>query len=111
LTDSARFLLVLSTCPDAETAQRIAGALVEGQLAACVSVLPGLQSTYRWEGAVETAREHLLLIKTRAECYAEVESAVRALHPYTVPEVLGVPVSEGYAGYLLWIETCVRMPP
>jgi len=95
--------LVFCTCPDAATAERIAGALVERRLAACVNLLPGLTSIYRWQDAVERANEMLLLIKTTAECYAALESAIVELHPYELPEVLAVEARAGLPGYLAWV--------
>jgi periplasmic divalent cation tolerance protein len=80
--------LVLSTAGSREEAERIAHALVEGRLAACVNLIPGLTSIYRWQGAVESAEEILLLIKTRAESVDRVESLVRTLHSHDVPEFL-----------------------
>src|SRR4051794_17738499 len=102
MTDKA--ILVLSTCPDTVTARRIARALVGEGLAACVSELPGVQSTYRWQTAVEEASEVLLLIKTRAENFDALTSRVRNLHPYEVPEVIAVPVTHGHAAYLNWLH-------
>lgn len=95
--------VVLMTAPDKETAESIASKLVEQQLAACVNILPGLTSIYRWEGRVETAEELLLVAKTSAERYAEFEKLVQALHPYDTPEVLALPVSDGLDRYLSWV--------
>lgn len=99
-------LLVLSTCPDADTAQRLARTLVEDRLAACVSILGPVTSIYRWRGAVETAGEVLLLAKTRADRYAALEQAMRALHPYEVPEIVAVPIEQGLHDYLDWVRSC-----
>lgn len=103
-------LLVLTNCPDLETADRIALALVENGLAACVNRLAPVESTYRWQGAIERATEHPLLIKTTRERYGELEQAIRALHPYEVPEVIAVPIAAGLAAYLRWIGE-VTQPP
>jgi len=100
---AAEVLLVLTNCPDGETADRIASALVENRLAACVNVLAEVESTYRWQGAVEQAVEVPLLIKCTRERYVALEEAIRQLHPYTVPEVIGVPVVAGLAQYLRWV--------
>ncbi|MCE2968779.1 MAG: divalent-cation tolerance protein CutA [Burkholderiales bacterium] len=97
-------LLVLTNCPDADCAERIARALVDEGLAACVNRWPPVASIYRWQGAVETATEVPLLIKTTAARYAEVEAAIRRLHPYEVPEIVAVPVVVGFAPYLRWVE-------
>lgn len=99
-------LLVLSTCPDADTAQRLARTLVEDRLAACVSIVGPVTSIYRWRGAVETAGEVLLLAKTRADRYAALEQAMRALHPYEVPEIVAVPIEQGLHDYLDWVRSC-----
>lgn len=91
------------TCPDEASASRIAAALVDEALAACVSRLPGLSSTWRWEGAVQEGAEILLLIKTRAERFAALEARVVALHPYAVPELVALPIERGHAPYLDWL--------
>ena len=83
-------LVVLTNCPDDEVADRIARTLVESGLAACVNRLAPASSIYRWQGAVERATETPLLIKTTRERYAEVEQAIRALHPYEVPEIVAL---------------------
>jgi periplasmic divalent cation tolerance protein len=95
-------LLCLTTCPDFDTAQRIADALVEERLAACVNFLPGVHSTYRWKGKVEHAGEVLLLIKTTRVRLPAVQERIVALHPYELPEVLSVEAG-GLPAYLQWI--------
>lgn len=100
---AADVLLVLTNCPDEETAERIARALVENRLAACVNELPSVESTYRWQGRVERAVEVPLLIKCTRERYAALEEAIRQLHPYTVPEIIAIPVVAGFAPYLRWV--------
>jgi periplasmic divalent cation tolerance protein len=97
-------VLVYCTCPDAETAQRIARALVEQRLAACVNVVPGLRSIYRWQGAIQDDAECLLLVKTRAARVTALTEAIRGLHPYELPEVIAVPVVAGLAPYLDWVR-------
>ena len=101
-------LLVLTNLADMASAQALARALVERRLAACVNVLPAVQSIYRWNGAVEEAAEVTLLIKTTAARYAELEQAIRALHPYELPEVIAVTVSAGSPAYLGWIAQETR---
>lgn len=96
--------LILTTCPDAELAERLARSLVESRLAACVNVLPPVQSIYRWQGAVETAEERLLVVKARAADYAAVERHIRGMHPYEVPEVIALPIVQGLPAYLAWLE-------
>lgn len=102
-------LLVLCTCPDAESAQRIAQQLVSSRLAACVNILPGLTSVYRWDDAVQTADEALLLVKTGRSCYAALEETLRAIHPYELPEIVALPVEQGLKGYLDWIRQCTSL--
>lgn len=85
-------------------AERIARTLVEAQLAACVQVLGPIASTYRWQGKIETAEEWLCLAKTRAELYARVEEAIRAVHPYELPEILAIPIAAGSQSYLDWMD-------
>ena len=95
-------LLCFTACPDTATAQRIADALVESRLAACVSVLPGMRSTYRWQGKVEQADEVLLMAKTVPVRLAELQARIVALHPYELPEILAVEAG-GLPAYLQWI--------
>lgn len=96
-------LLLLTNLPDEASAGVLAAHLVEHRLAACVNQLAPVHSVYRWQGQVEQATEVPLLIKTTRERYAAVEAAVRALHPYDVPELIGVPVEIGLADYLDWV--------
>jgi periplasmic divalent cation tolerance protein len=101
-------LLVISNLPDRATADRVAQALVERRLAACVNILAPCRSVYRWEGAVESAEEHPVLIKTTAARYAAVEEAIRGLHPYEVPEIIALPLAAGLPGYLQWVADETR---
>lgn len=103
-------LVVLSTVGGAGDADRIARALVERRLAACVNVVPGVVSVYRWKGAVEREAELLLVIKTRAERLDELKEALAELHPYEVPEALALPVEGGLAPYLAWLDDAVGRP-
>ncbi len=106
MPDSA-ILLCLCTCPDAASAQRLAEALVGERLAACVNRLPGVLSTYRWQGAVQTEGEELLLIKTTAERFEALKARLLALHPYELPELIALPVERGHAAYLEWVRANV----
>jgi periplasmic divalent cation tolerance protein len=101
-------VVVLSTVAREEDALRIAGALVERGLAACVNVVSGVVSIYRWEGAVQRDAELLLVIKTRNERLPALKEALLELHPYDVPEALALPVSDGLAPYLAWLDDSVR---
>lgn len=96
-------LLALSTCPDAETATRIARVLVEEQLAACVNRMPGIQSTYRWQGEIHDDAEVLLLIKTTRERFDALRARLVALHPCEVPELIALDIADGHIPYLDWI--------
>ena len=102
-------LLVIANCPDEACANRIALAVVEAGLAACVNLLPRVQYVYRWQGAIESASEVPLLIKTTAGRYTELEAAIRELHPYDVPEIIALPIAQGLPAYLDWLaaETTV----
>lgn len=100
--------LVLTSCPDAQLAERIASALVDGQHAACVTILPGVSSVYRWSGKLERANEVLLLVKTELACLAAVEQCIRTLHSYAVPEMIALPISHGYTPYLNWITESIK---
>lgn len=97
-------VIVLTSLPDKEAAMRLARELVERRLAACVNVLAECTSVYRWKGAVESAGEVPVLIKTRSGRYPEVEAAVRELHPYELPEIVAVPVRHGSDEYLQWVR-------
>ncbi len=101
-------VLVLSTVGKREDAEKIAQALVGERLAACVNVVPGLLSVYRWKDAVEREDELLLLIKTRAERVEEMGARLRALHPYELPEMIVLPIAGGHGPYLDWIAQGVR---
>jgi periplasmic divalent cation tolerance protein len=100
--------LCFCTCPDEAVARRTADALVEERLAACVNVLPGLRSVYRWEGAIQRADEVLLLIKTTRERVESLTARVASLHPYELPELVAVEVAGGLAAYLDWVEEQTR---
>lgn len=104
------FIQVMTTVEKEADARHIARRLVEARLAGCVQVLGPITSTYRWEGALEAAQEWLCLIKTSRALYAEVEAAIRALHPYDTPEILAVPVVAGSADYLAWLDASLHTP-
>lgn len=104
-TETLPFRLLLSACADVATAEQIAGTLVEEGLAACVTLLPGARSIYRWQGKLERAEECMLLIKARAGDYPALEQRLLELHPYQVPELLALPVLAGNPAYLAWLET------
>jgi len=98
------YLTVFCTVPDLETARRIAHTVVHEGLAACVNLLPGLTSVYRWQGQVEESSELLLIIKTRQERFEALEERIQALHPYQVPEIIALAIKRGSVSYLDWIS-------
>ncbi len=100
-------LVVLVTAANLEEASRIADALVGGRLAACVNILGGIESVYRWEGKVTRDSEVLMVIKTTDDRYDEIEAQVRALHSYTTPEVIALRIEHGSAAYLKWLDDSV----
>src|SRR6202521_6235636 len=101
-------LLVLTNLPARATAERIAELLIEKQLAACVNILAPCRSVYRWKGAVQHDEEHPMLIKTPAERYPALEQALRAAHPYELPEIIAVPIERGLPAYLQWVAAETR---
>jgi periplasmic divalent cation tolerance protein len=96
-------LVVYCTCPDEKTAEGIAQTLVEEGLAACINILPAVKSVYRWKGKTESATESLLLIKSATSNYEKIEQRIVELHPYELPEVIGVPITAGLEPYLAWL--------
>lgn len=100
--------LLLSTCPDADSADRIAHALLDERLAACVTQLPGVQSLYRWNGVIERSQEVQLLIKTWEDRLPDAIARLQALHPYELPEAVAVQASAGLPAYLDWVRAETR---
>jgi len=100
--------IVLTTAGSEEEARKIAHALVDRQLAACVNIVPQIESVYRWQGKVESAREWLLLIKTSAEKFSAVRDALCELHSYDLPECIAIAIEDGNPDYLQWIADSVR---
>jgi periplasmic divalent cation tolerance protein len=97
-------IVVFSNCGSAEEAVRVARALVDERLAACVNIIPAVQSIYRWQGAIEEATEWTLLIKTRRALFDRLRSAILRAHSYELPEVIAMPVVDGHGDYLAWID-------
>lgn len=106
-----RALIVLCTCPDEITARALADAAVSQGLAACVNVLPGITSMYRWEGEVRSDQEVLLVAKTTPAVLDRLEACWAERHPYELPEFVAVPVVSGSGGYLAWLEQSVSSAP
>ena len=102
------YVQVSTTTGTKEDAERIASVLVERRLAACVQIAGLIESTYWWEGKVETAGEWLCLAKTRGELYGAVEQAVREIHPYDTPEIIATPIVAGSPAYLKWLDDETR---
>jgi len=96
--------IILTTCPDGETAGVIARSLVETGLAACVNILPPMRSIYRWKGTLEESSEQLLVIKATQERFTAIRDRIRSLHPYELPEIIAVPIADGLPEYLAWLH-------
>ena len=100
--------IVLTTAGSEEEARKIARHLVEKRLAACVNIIPQIESIYRWQGKVESAREWLLLVKTTQERFPAVRDAIRELHSYEVPECVAINIDDGSSDYLQWLAASVQ---
>lgn len=100
-------LVVLVTCPAGRAAQRLAARVIAARAAACVNILPGVQSVFRWAGKVDRARESLLVIKTTSKGFSRLRRTILASHPYDVPEILAMPVSQAHQPYLRWVRESV----
>lgn len=101
------YIVVIITAPSQEVARLIAGALVDERLAACCTIIPGAESVYRWEGAVETAQEWVLMAKTSRGLFDALATRVAEVHPYDVPEIIALPVEAGAAPYMAWLADAV----
>jgi periplasmic divalent cation tolerance protein len=104
-------ILAFTTCDSQAAAQRLARALLDLKLAACVNILPPITSVYRWKGNVEEAQEWLLLIKTSAPVFENLKQQLPDLHSYEVPELIGVPILDGAPPYLAWLDENLPTPP
>ena len=103
-----QYIVVFVTCGSEEEALKIARSLVEEGLAACVNLVSPVRSIYRWEGKIWDEKEWLLVIKTQKARFEDLEKKVKALHSYSVPEVIGVPIVEGSSAYLNWLEEMTK---
>jgi periplasmic divalent cation tolerance protein len=99
-------IIIYCTCPDIATAEKISRQLVNDKLAACVNLLPGITSIYEWQGKIEQSSEVLLVIKSMAERFAEISTLIEDIHPYELPELIAVSITDGLPGYLDWIKQC-----
>ena len=100
----ADFVVVLITSPNEDDAAKMANDLVVSRLAACVNIIRNIRSIYRWQGKIEDEGEVLMLVKTRKEHFKDLEKRVRELHSYAVPEIIALPIIEGFEGYLGWLK-------
>ncbi|MBT3070844.1 divalent-cation tolerance protein CutA [Rhodomicrobium sp. Az07] len=103
MTEDAAMIIIYTTLPSEEDAQKLGGELVEKKLAACINILPGMVSIYRWQGAVENGNEAVMLVKTRKSLKVRVMSEISAQHPYSVPAILVFEPSDVAASYLEWL--------
>jgi len=101
-------IVVFVTCGSEEEGLKIANALVEGRLAACANLISPVRSIYRWEGKIWNEKEWLLILKTQKDRFEELEKKVKSLHSYSVPEIIGLPISEGSSSYLKWIKESTK---
>ena len=106
---AANHQIIFCTCPDKDTAEKLARLLIDNDKAACVNILPGITSIYTWEGQIESADEHLLLIKAHKDHYQAIETALLDHHPYDIPEIIAVPIERGLPEYLHWIDSCLSV--
>ncbi|RLF10924.1 MAG: divalent-cation tolerance protein CutA [Thermoprotei archaeon] len=102
------YIVALITCSSKEEAEKIAKRLLEAKVAACINVVADVKSRFWWEGRIDEADEALLIIKTRLDLFEELVKEVKALHSYTVPEIIALPIIEGYTGYLNWLDESVK---
>jgi periplasmic divalent cation tolerance protein len=100
------YQIIFCTCPDKDTAEKIASLLLNDKLAACINILPGITSMYLWHEQIESAQEQLLLIKANKTCYQAIEKAIQKHHPYELPEIIAVSIDNGLPEYLHWIDSC-----
>lgn len=97
-------IVVFSTCASEEEAAKVARGLIEDRLAACVTVIPGARSIYRWQDAIESATEYLLIIKSSRPLFERLRAALEQMHSYEIPEVIALPVVQGAASYMNWLD-------
>ena len=102
------YIVIFVTCGNKEEAKKIAAALIDKRLAACVNIMDGVESFFWWQGKVDEAKEALLMIKTKKAKFAKIVKLVKSIHSYEVPEIIALPVVCGYAPYLGWINECIR---
>lgn len=103
------YILVLCTCPDQETATTIAENVVAQHLAACINIVPSVKSIYHWQGNVESAEESIMLIKTHRKKFSSLQNTITTMHPYELPEIISVDISDGLPKYLQWIASSIHL--
>jgi periplasmic divalent cation tolerance protein len=108
LAEEVKHLLVLSTCPGSITAKQIAQDLVANDVAACVNIIPGLTSYFKWSQKVESDVEFLLLIKTTSAHFPAIKKRIKSLHPYELPEIIAISIEDGLEEYLRWVDTSTK---
>ena len=106
--EASGVLVVITNLPDRASAEKLAETLIESRIAACVNILAPCRSVYRWEGKVQHDEEHPMLIKTTTEGYPALEAAIRAGHPYELPEIVAVPAGPGLPAYFDWVKEETR---
>ncbi len=99
------YQIVLNTCPDVASAEQLASELINQGIAACVNIIPEVRSFYRWQGQVESSQEILLLIKSHKTDYPSIQKLILEQHPYELPEIIAVPITQGFDGYLGWLNS------
>ena len=99
-----KFQVILNTCPDKASAEKIAVSLVKSKLCACVNIVPGIESVYYWQGKIEKSQELLLVIKTTENAYPQIEKHILDIHPNELPEIIAVSIDNGLPDYLSWIN-------
>ena len=104
-----KFFIILSACPTQRSAHQLARLLVRKKLAACINIIPGIQSYFWWKGKVDKAREFLLIIKTKRECFEDITKVLQKTHPYEIPEIIGFPLEKGFRKYLRWLEDSLAL--
>ena len=101
-------IIIYCTCPDIETADRISRLAIRQHMAACVNQLPGITSVYEWDGKIQQNQEVLLIIKSTQERFDAIQNLIREEHPYELPELIAVPITQGLPDYLEWIKQCTK---
>lgn len=108
MNENNEYIIIFSTCPGSITAKQIAQDLIANNRAACVNVVPAVHSYFKWGNKVDIKEEHLLIIKTRRDLFESVKKDILSLHPYELPEIIAVPLIEGFEGYLNWVNQVTK---